>query len=115
MRKKFMNFLILLFILIFAGILYYWITISSYQTSEDLNNFPYPKNAHLVYKNDNVYGYDWGKASVENGIPFSYKLVIKQNGWKKVDQEGGNTTYIKGNYKINLLSDRDYIEITKDL
>lgn len=54
------------------------------------------------------------KASFENGIPFSYKLVIKQNGWKKVEQEGGNTAYIKGYYKINLLSDKNYIEITKD-
>ncbi|MED3575172.1 hypothetical protein [Cytobacillus praedii] len=115
MKKKSIKYFILLFIFLFVGILYYCISVSSYQTSEDLNNFPYPKNAYLVFKNRNVYGYDWGKASAENGIPIFYKLVIKQNGWKKVEQEGGNTTYIKGSYKINLLSDRDYIEITKDL
>jgi hypothetical protein len=114
MRKKSINFFSLLFILVFAGILYYWISVSSYQTSEELNNFPLPKNAQLVYKTDKVRGYEWGKASFENGVPFSYKLVIKQNDWKKVEQEGGNTTYTKGKYKINLLSDRDYIEISKE-
>ena len=109
------KYFILLLSFLFVAILYYWISVSSYQTSEDLNNFPYPKDAELVYQTDKVYGYDWGKASFENGIPLGYKLVIKQNGWKKVGQEGGNTTYIKGNYKINLLSHRDYIEIIIDL
>ena len=113
MRKK--SIFNLLLILMVVGILYYWISASSYQTSEEVNNFPLPKDAQLVYKTDQVQGYEWEKASFENGVPFSYKMVITLNRWKKVEQEGGNTTYRKGNYTINLLSDTDYIEVTKDL
>lgn len=115
MRKKPIKLFSLLLLIAFVGILYYWISVSSYQTSGNLNNFPLPKNAQLVYLTDKVRGYEWEKASFENGVPFSYKMVIKLNDWKKVEQEGGNTTYTKGKYKINLLSDKDYIEITKDI
>ncbi|MGM9923555.1 MAG: hypothetical protein ACI35R_04830 [Bacillus sp. (in: firmicutes)] len=104
-----------LLLFLFIGILYYWISISSYQTSEDLYDFPIPKNAQLVHEKEKVSGYEWGKASFENGIPFSYRIVIKQNGWKEGEREGGNTLYTKGKNKINLLSDTDYIEISKDL
>ncbi|WP_050614536.1 hypothetical protein [Bacillus testis] len=113
-KKRFIKSSIFLLIFLFLGILYFWISISSYQTAEDLYDFPIPKNAQLVYKKEKVSGYEWDKSSFENGIPFSYKIVIKQNGWKEEEREGGNTTYTKGESKINLLSDTDYIEISND-
>lgn len=116
MRKKLLiNFSILLLIIIF-GILYYRVSVYSYQTSEDLYGFPVPNNAQLVHDTEQSKGYDWERASFENGIPLSYKMVIKLEGWKKVKHgDGGHTNYTKGNYRIDVLSSTDYIQITKDM
>ncbi|MGN7477289.1 hypothetical protein ACTHOQ_05495 [Solibacillus silvestris] len=115
MKKKLVKFLVFMFILLFAGILFFLLSVSFYEKSEELSNFPLPKSAQLVYKTDNVRGYNWEKASFENGIPVSYKLIIHLNNWRKTEQEGSVTTYTNGKYIIHLLCDRDYIEIIKEL
>lgn len=68
--KKTIQYFILLPIFLFVVILYYWISVSSYQTSEVLNNFPYPKDAELVYQTDKVFGYKWKKSIIRKWNSF---------------------------------------------
>lgn len=69
--------------------IYYFIPLSLYEPLKDLFDSPIPKNAELVQESEQGKSYDWSNASKENGIPFGYELVLKANGWKKGEREGG--------------------------
>ncbi|WP_053073054.1 hypothetical protein [Rossellomorea marisflavi] len=74
--------------LIAAAPLYYFITLSLYEPSEDLYHFPVPTHAKLVGDNEHGHQYDWSRASEENGIPYGYEMVLKANGWEKEKGKG---------------------------
>ncbi|MBS2970810.1 hypothetical protein J9317_18885 [Metabacillus sp. KIGAM252] len=111
--KKITGWILALAALLVGGALYYFITLSLYEPSEDLYSFPVPKNAEVVQKNEHGNSYDWSKTSEENGIPFGYELVLKANGWKKGEREGASVYYTKGNHKIDLISTTKHLGIIR--
>ena len=48
-------------------------------------DFPIPKAAQLIQaeKTKIRKSYDWSAASGDNGIPISYKLILRKNGWRQ--------------------------------
>lgn len=99
--------------LLTSGVIYYFVTLSLYEPSVDLYNFPIPKNAELVQENVHGKSYDWSPTSEENGIPFGYELALKANGWKKGESDGASTYYKKGAKKIDLISSTKHLNILK--
>lgn len=112
-KKKMVSWTIALATPLFGGVIYYFILQSLYLPSEDLFNFPVPRNAELIQENEKEISYDWSAASEENGIPFGYELVLKANGWKKGEREGASVLYTKGNKKIDLISTTKHLNILK--
>ncbi|MDM5294742.1 hypothetical protein QUF81_16435 [Peribacillus simplex] len=53
-------------LLIGGGIIYYFINLSLYETTEGLYKFP-------VLENDTGKIYEWSRSSEENGIPYGYE------------------------------------------
>ena len=112
-RKKMVSWTIALATPLFGGVIYFFILQFLYLPSEDLFNFPVPRNAELIKENEIVKSYDWSSASEENGIPFGYKLVLKVNGWKEGEREGASVSYTKGNKKIDLISTTKHLTSLK--
>lgn len=101
-------------VLIFvAGILYYTNLDKNYYILDDLYGFPVPKNAELESEDENGKHYYWTAASGDEGIPLSYKLMIKKSGWIEAERMGETGTFVKGNNTIYLQSSTDYIGIMK--
>ncbi|MCY8939729.1 hypothetical protein [Peribacillus frigoritolerans] len=96
-----------------GAIIYYSISISLYTATEDLNEFPIPKNAKLVQLNEQGNRYEWSRASEEDGIPNGYAMALKANGWKKGKSEGASVLYMKGNNKIDLITTTKQLEILR--
>ncbi|MES1040192.1 hypothetical protein FOA20_12010 [Peribacillus simplex] len=94
-------------LLIIGGAFIYYFISSSYTTSEDLFEFPVPRNAEQGNR------YEWSRASEENGIPNGYDLVLKANGWKKGEGEGAYVFYTKENNTIDLLTTTKQLEILR--
>ncbi|WP_096271746.1 hypothetical protein [Paucisalibacillus globulus] len=94
-------------------IIYYFGTLSLYEPTDELHSFPVPRNAKLIENNELGARYHWSRASEENGIPFSYEIVLKSNGWVKGDREGASVIYTKGKHKIDLISTTDQLDIIK--
>jgi len=113
MKKKISCALTLAAFLIGGAIIYYSISISLYTATEDLNEFPVPKNAELVQLNEQGNRYEWSRASEEDGIPYGYAMALKANGWKKGKTEGASVLYIKGNNKIDLITTTKQLEILR--
>lgn len=111
--KKTIGWTLALTMLLIVGAIYYSITVSLYEPSKELYNFPIPKNAELVQGNSREKSYDWSPASEENGIPLGYELAIKVNGWKKGEREGALVYYTKGTKKIGLFSFTKHLNILK--
>ncbi|PEL13569.1 hypothetical protein [Bacillus sp. AFS017336] len=63
------------------------------------------KNRYEIYK--------WKMASEENGLPKSYKLILKMWGWQEVKEEalGLRKVYIKHGEVVHILSLTDKIDI----
>lgn len=101
MKKIFGGVLALLLVM---GGIFYFTTFFAYQPSEDLFNFPIPKNAELVHESKNGKTYTWSKASEEKGIPLGYEIVLKANEWEKEEREGASVYYTKGNHQIDVIS-----------
>ena len=112
-RTKMVGWTIALATTLFGGVIYYFILQSLYLPSEDLFNFPVPRNAELIQENELGKSYDWSAASEENGIKFGYELALKTNGWKKGEREGASVLYTKGNKKIEIISTTKYLNILK--
>lgn len=112
-RKKLIGWTIAIATPLVGGVIYYFILLFLYLPSEDLYNFPVPRNAELIKENEVTKSYDWSTASEENGIPFGYELVIKINGWKKGEREGALVLYTKGDKKIDLICTRMHLDILK--
>ena len=110
MRKK----ILWLISVIAIGIAYFLITLFLYEPSDNLYGFPVPKNAEITRKDEIVESYNWSRASEENGIPFSYEMVLKVNGWTKGEREGASVLYTKGNYQLNLISTTKQLDIIKE-
>lgn len=98
-----------------AGILYYYFANSQYELAEDMYEFPVPKGAQLIQaeETDNRKSYDWSAASGDNGIPLSYKLMLKKNGWDQGQIDGTNVVYTKDQKQITLSTATDYLRIAK--
>ena len=112
MKRK-IGWALALTLFLIGGSLYYFITVSQYEPSKELYNFPIPKNAELVQESSRGKSYDWSPASEENGIPFGYELAIKKNGWEKGEREGASVFYTKGTKKIDLISSTKHLNILK--
>lgn len=54
-----------------------------------------PRTAHLLNNEEGILLYCWSKAFEENGIPFSYELIIKSKGWNSLGRKGVLTSYKK--------------------
>ncbi|WP_057912331.1 hypothetical protein [Peribacillus muralis] len=83
----------------------------SYEESQKFNGFPIPKHAELMNSRKGFASYS-GLAVSEtkkDGLPLIYRLHIKAGGWKKTFQEGALTTYEKGNYKIDVIAETNYL------
>ena len=93
--------------------IYYSISISLDTATEDLNEFPVPKNAELVQLNEQGNRYEWSRASEEDGIPYGYAMALKANGWKKGNTEDASVLYMKGNNKIDLITTTKQLEILR--
>lgn len=111
--KKTIGWALALTMLLIGGAIYYFITVSLYEPSKELYNFPIPKKAELVQESSRGKSYDWSPASEESGIPFGYELAIKVNGWKKGEREGASVYYTKGTKKIDLTSSTEQLKILK--
>ncbi|KOS69345.1 hypothetical protein AEA09_12760 [Lysinibacillus contaminans] len=112
--KKWGVFMVLaLFVVV--GILYYSFAKSQFELAEELYDFPVPKGAMLIQTEvtDNRKSFDWSAASGDNGIPLSYKLILKKNGWDQGQIDGTNVVYTKGQQQINLSTATDYLSIAK--
>ncbi|GIO26377.1 hypothetical protein [Ornithinibacillus bavariensis] len=113
MKKKIRWKYTLLAALIGLGILYYLISLFYYEQAEDLYDFPVPFTAKLIKEDEHGISYYWSRASEENGIPFSYEMVLKSNGWEKVKREGASVLYRKGSHEIDLTSTTNHLYIIK--
>lgn len=96
-----------------VSILYYINLDKNYYLIDDMYDFPVPNNAELESKNEIGKHYYWESASGDNGIPLSYKLMIKKCGWEEVERFGETGIYVKGTSTIFLQSSTDYIGIMK--
>ena len=106
--------LLSIIILIFvAGVLYYTNLDKNYYLLDEFYGFPVPKSAELESENEKGKHYYWGPASGTDGIPLSYKLMLKKNGWEEVERMGELGTFVKGKDTIYLQSSTDYIGIMK--
>ncbi|MEK4011735.1 hypothetical protein [Peribacillus sp. FSL M8-0224] len=110
MKKKISCAFTLAAFLIGGAIIYYSISISLYTATEDLNEFPVPKNAELVQLNEQGNRYEWSRASEEDRIPFGYAMALKANGWKKGKS---SVLYMKENNKIDLITTTKQLEILR--
>ncbi|WP_210467930.1 hypothetical protein [Sporosarcina sp. 6E9] len=104
---------LVLIVLLIGGLIYYFLAVSQYEPSQELYEFPIPKNAELIQKSSYGISYDWSLASEEHGIPYGYKWAIKANGWKEGEREGASVHYTKGNRKIDLISSTKHLNILK--
>ncbi|MFS0674889.1 hypothetical protein [Ornithinibacillus sp. 179-J 7C1 HS] len=95
------------------GTSYCLITLFLYEPSDNLYGFPVPKNAELTRKDEKVESYNWSRASEENGIPFSYEMVLKVNGWTKGERLGASVVYTKDDYEITLISTTKQLDFIK--
>lgn len=70
-----------------VGILY---ANSQYELAKDMNDFPVAKAAQLIQaeETESRKSYDWSAASGDNGIPVSYKLILRKNGWHQGQIDG---------------------------
>lgn len=111
--KRLLISLLTIAFLIGIGYLYYTNLDKNHFFLNDMYNFPVPKSAELESENEVGKHYIWSKASGDNGIPLSYRLMIKKNGWREIGREGEIVKYTKGKFTIYLHSSTDYIGIMK--
>ena len=81
-----------------------------------IGDFPVPSDAQLT-KEDPIIKfeqYTWGPASEENGLPFYYKIIIKQWGWEEKSREGAVTFYEKQGKVVSVISQRKYLFISAE-
>lgn len=99
------------FLVLIGGISVFVLT-ASYKADAELLDFPVPQSATLVEGNEFGKNYEWAKASGDNGIPWSYQLALKLDGWEKV--EGDLTPiYQKDDKKIDLIATTDHLSVLK--
>lgn len=108
------RFLIFLASIALIGCVFYIINLALYQPEKEFFDFPVPKSAKLVKETEHSNIYKWSKASEENGIPIGYRLILKKDGWKPVDKEGALTHYKKDTFKVDLISTKGQLSITRD-
>lgn len=109
MKRK--NLVIVILLPLLLVIIYF----NLYNESSTIKGFPVPKNAELEHasKEKKFEEYAWGSASEENGLPLSYLFMIKLWGWSKSEQMGTLTIYEKDGKKVDVISQTDYLFISK--
>ncbi|WP_139069993.1 hypothetical protein [Bacillus sp. FJAT-27225] len=110
--KRLVTLFIVIAIFVGVGVYYYENIDNNYQTLQDFYDFPVPNDANLESESEKGKNYIWDKSS-GTGVPISYRLVIKKNGWKEVELDGHNVVYEKNGRRINLALAPDYIGILK--
>ncbi|WP_409271641.1 hypothetical protein V1499_18965 [Neobacillus sp. SCS-31] len=110
--KRFVTLLIVITTITGVAIYYYQNVDNNYLTLQDFYDFPVPNAATLESESEKGKHYIWEPSS-GTSVPISYRLVIKKNGWKEVDQDGHNVIYEKEGQRINLALAQDYIGILK--
>lgn len=103
---------IALSLLVLIGGISFFALISSYKADAELLDFPVPQSATLVEENEFGKNYEWPKASGDNGIPWSYRLALKLDGWEKVEGEL-TPIYQKEDKKIDLIATTDHLSVLK--
>ncbi len=85
----------------------------AYEESEKFNGFPIPKYAKVTKVENDFEAYTriGTSETKKDGLPFLYRLHIKERGWKKIFQEGALTTYKKDNHKIDVVTENGYLSI----
>ncbi|WP_422124530.1 hypothetical protein DHX103_06840 [Planococcus sp. X10-3] len=84
--------------------------LSNYKADAELSGFPVPQNAELVEENKYGKNFDWSKASGDHGIPWSYRLALKLDGWQKVEGEL-TPIYQKDDKRIDLIATTDHLSV----
>jgi hypothetical protein len=112
LKKRYIISTVFIIILILISNLFFF----GYRESTVNAGFPVPKSAELVKENmENMNEeFHWRYASEENGLPYFYKAVIRGWGWKKESQEGSHTVYEKEGRKVYVISQTDYLFISKE-
>ncbi|MEK4628878.1 hypothetical protein MKZ17_11790 [Solibacillus sp. FSL R7-0682] len=77
---------------------------------EDVENFPIPKAAILNKDSPLANDYYW-EPSRGTSIPITYQLIIKKQGWKKIEQEGQSVTYEKQGKIVSLAVHENYFTL----
>ena len=103
---------IALSLLVLIGGISFFVLISSYKADAELLDFPVPQSATLIKENEFGKNYEWPKASGDNGIPLSYELTLKLNGWERVEGEL-TPIYQKDDKKIDLIATTDHLSVLK--
>lgn len=111
MRRK-VSFLVVLTFLVILGFVYYVNLDKKYYVLQDFYDFPIPKEAVLESESENSKNYIW-EPSTGTGLPISYRLVIKKNGWKQTEVDGHSFIFKKANNVISIVVASDYIGILK--
>lgn len=62
MKKK-LGWILVLAVLLLSGAAYYFMTLSLYESTENLEGFPVPKSAELVGQSNVGKNYEWPRAS----------------------------------------------------
>nr|WP_316046471.1 hypothetical protein [Planococcus glaciei] len=82
MKKK-IGWTLALTMFLLSGVAYYFITLSLYESNEELFGFPVPQNAELVGESSVGKNYEWKRASEEYGIPYGYEVALKKEWMEK--------------------------------
>jgi hypothetical protein len=106
--------LIFVFVLLLGGGVFYYTNVDkNYHTLQEFYDFPVPNDATLESESENAKNYKW-EPSTGTEVPLSYRLMIKKNGWKQIENDGHNVIYKKDNNFINLGLAPYYIDILKE-
>ncbi|EIT84370.1 hypothetical protein A374_16328 [Fictibacillus macauensis ZFHKF-1] len=104
--------LLLLSATLLTGVaLFLLITLVRYEPARQLSSFPIPKSAKVLQTLPHGYESEWASASEENGIPWSYQLVLKMKGWHEGERMGASTIYTKGTQKVDIVSTTERLDI----
>ncbi|PPA69090.1 hypothetical protein [Jeotgalibacillus proteolyticus] len=107
MSKK--SFTWLFTVLLGIPVLFILFVTFSYDVSAKLDEFPVPKGAQVAGETGSSMTFTWGRASGDEGIPFSYEMKIKFAGWEETNREGAWVSYQNGETTIDLITDSDYL------
>jgi len=109
--KKIYIFLISIVALFVMGIVAFNFLL--FEESSEFYDFPVPKSAEILKKEDTVMTFKYSGVSQDEGISMLYELYLQKEGWKEKLKEGSSVIYIKDGKEIDLISFTKEITIIK--